>query len=125
MKPLVVSKCENMDIEQTPSPSNHINIQENASVLLQGSIHQGYEIFSPDSRGRQCLPCCLVFLVKALQKRICTNMWNVNNMNEILFAGDKLYKYAKKNSKTYHDYLEPYVICHLFFHLTTSIITGK
>ena len=34
-------------------------------------------------------------------------MWNVNNMNEILFAGDKLYKYAKKNSKTYHDYLEP------------------
>ena len=33
-------------------------------------------------------------------------MWNVNNMNEILFAGDKLYKYAKKNSKTY-DYLEP------------------
>ena len=34
-------------------------------------------------------------------------MWNVNNMNEILFAGDKLYKYAKKDSKTYHDYLEP------------------
>ena len=28
-------------------------------------------------------------------------------MNEILFAGDKLYKYAKKNAKTYHDYLEP------------------
>ena len=45
-------------------------------------------------------------LVKAVQKRIRTNMWNVNNMNEILFAGDKLYKYAKKNSKTYHDYLE-------------------
>ena len=63
-------------------------------------------------------------LVKAVQKRIRTNMWNVNNMNEILFAGDKLYKYAKKNSKTYHDYLEP---CDLppFFHLTASIITGK
>ena len=91
MKPLVVSKCENMDVEQNPGPSNHINLQENASVLLQGSIHQGDEIFSPDSRGRQCLPCCLVFLVKAIQKRICTNMWNVNNMNEILFAGDKLY----------------------------------
>ena len=71
-------------------------------------IHQGDEIFSPNSRGCQCLPCCLVFLVKAVQKRICTNMWNVNNMNEILFAGDKLYKNAKKNSKTYHDYLEPY-----------------
>ena len=95
-----------MDIEQNPGPSNPINLQENASVLLQVSIHQGDEIFSPDSRGRQCLPCCLVFLVKAVQKRICTNMWNVN-MNEILFAGDKLYKYAKKNSKTYHDYLEP------------------
>ena len=40
-------------------------------------------------------------------ERICTNMWNVNNMNEILFAGDKLYKYVKKNSKTNHDYLEP------------------
>ena len=113
MKPLVVSKCENMDIEQNPGPSNNINLQENASVLLQGSIHQGDEIFSPDSRGRQCLPW------------ICTNMWNVNNMNEILFAGDKLYKYAKKSSKTYHDYLEPSVICHLIFHLTTSIITGK
>ena len=44
MKPLVVSKCENMDIEQNPGPSNHINLQENASVLLQGSIHQGDEI---------------------------------------------------------------------------------
>ena len=45
-------------------------------------------------------------------------------MNEILFAGDKLYKYAKKNAKTYHDYLEP---CDLpsYFHLTTSIIPGK
>ena len=93
MKPLVVSKCENMDIEQNPGPSNHINLQENASVLLQGGIHQGDEIFSPDSRGHQCLPCCLVFLVKAVQKRICTNMWNVNNMNEILFAGDKLHEY--------------------------------
>ena len=30
-----------MDIEQNPGPSNHINLQENASVLLQGSIHQG------------------------------------------------------------------------------------
>ena len=77
------------------------------SVLLQGSIHQGDEIFSPDSRGHQCLPWCSVFLVKAVQKRICTNLWNVNNMNEILLAGDKFYKYAKKNSKTYHDCLEP------------------
>ena len=93
MKPLVVSKCENMDIEQNPGPSNHINLQEYASVLLQGGIHQTDEIFSHDSRGRQCLPCCLVFLVKAVQKRSCTNMWNVNNMNEILFAGDKLYEY--------------------------------
>ena len=81
------------------------------NVLLQGSIHQGDEIFSPYSRGNQCLPCCLVFLVKAVQERFCTNMWNVNNMSEILFAGNKLYKYAKKNSKTYH--------------LTTSIINGK
>ena len=40
---------------------------------------------------------------ESCQKRICTNMWNFNNMNEILYAGDKLYKYAKKNSKTYHD----------------------
>ena len=124
MKPLVVSKCENMDTEQNPGPSNHINLQENASVLLQRSIHQRDEIFSHDSRGRQCLPCCLVFLVKAVQKRICTNMWNVN-MNEILFAGDKLYKYAKKNSKTYHDYLEPCDLPSFFIHLTTSIITGK
>ena len=84
-----------------------VSLQENASVLLQGSIHQRDGIFSPDSRGRQCLPCCLVLLVKAVLKRICTNNLNVNNMNEILFAGDKLYKYAKKNAKTYHDYLEP------------------
>ena len=91
---------------------------------VQGSIHQGDEIFSPDSRGRQCLPCCLVFLVKAVQKRICTNMWNVNNMNEILFAGDKLYKYAKKNPRHIMT-IWSHVICHLIFHLTTSIITGK
>ena len=66
MKPLVVNKCENMDIERNPGPSNRVNLQENASVLLQGSIHQRDEIFSPNSRGRQCLPCCLVFLVKAV-----------------------------------------------------------
>ena len=100
MKPLVVSKCENMDTEQHPGHSNHINLQENASVLLQGSIHQGDEIFSHDSRGRQCLPCCLVFLVKAVQKKICTNMWNVNNMKEILFAGDKLYEYPFHDLET-------------------------
>ena len=40
-------------VEQNLGLSNHINLQENASVLLQGSIHQGDEIFSPDSRGRQ------------------------------------------------------------------------
>ena len=33
-----------MDTEQIPGPSNHINLQENASVLLQGNIHQGDEI---------------------------------------------------------------------------------
>ena len=71
MKPLVVNKCENMDIEQNPGPLNHINLQENASVLLQGSIHQGDEILSHDSRGRQCLPCCVVFLVKAVQHVEC------------------------------------------------------
>ena len=49
-----------------------VSLQENASVLLQGSIHQRDGIFSPDSRGRQCLPCCLVLFVKAVQKRICT-----------------------------------------------------
>ena len=63
-----------------------VSLQENASVLLQGSIHQRDGIFSPDSRGCQRLPCCLVLLVKAVQKRICTNKLNVNNMNEILFA---------------------------------------
>ena len=62
---------------------------------------------------------------KTVQKRICTNIWNVNNMNEILFEGDKLYKYTKKNSKTYHDYLEPCDLPSFLFHLTTSIITGK
>ena len=34
-----------MDIDQNPGPSNHINLQENASVLLQGSIHQGDKLF--------------------------------------------------------------------------------
>ena len=29
-----------MDIEQNPGPSNNINLQENASVLLQGSIKE-------------------------------------------------------------------------------------
>ena len=96
-----------MDIEQNQGPSKPINLQENACMSLQGSIHQGDEIFSPDSRGRQCLPCCLVFFVKAIEKGMCTNMLNLNSMNEILFAGDKLYKYVQKNSKTCHNYLEP------------------
>ena len=52
-------------------------------------------------------------------------MWNVNNMNEILFAGDKLYKYAKKNSKTYHDYLEPCDLPSYFSLDNQHIITGK
>ena len=48
-----------------------------------------------------------IFGESCTEKDLYQHVWNVNNMNEILFAGDKLYKYAKKNSKTYHDYLEP------------------
>ena len=113
-----------MDIEQNPSPSNHINLQENASVLLQGSIYQGDEIFSLDSRGRQCLPCCLVFWWKLYRKGsvpTCGMLttWMKFCLQEINYTS--MQKRIPRHIMT----IKSHVICHLIFHLTTSIIAGK
>lgn len=42
---------------------------------IQGTFHQGDELFSFESRGRQCLPCCTVFLIKLHMKPFISSEW--------------------------------------------------
>lgn len=59
-------------------------------LVLRGDYHQGSEWFSPGSRGRQCVPICIVFL--AMLKIRCLNSWSKNHLHFILQAGDEMYK---------------------------------
>lgn len=50
------------NVEVNPGPTE---FYYKSCFLIQGRFHQGNELFSEESRGRQCLPCCVVFLYLA------------------------------------------------------------
>lgn len=48
------------DVEENPGPP--------LNFPIRGKIHQGDDIFSLDSRGRQCVSCCLSFFLNVMIK---------------------------------------------------------
>lgn len=55
------------DVEENPGPPLYFPIR--------GKIHQGDDIFSLDSRGRQCASCCLSFFLNVMIKPLNSKTW--------------------------------------------------
>lgn len=87
------------DVELNPGPKTDFPIQ--------GTFHQGDELFSFESRGRQCLPCCTVFLIKLYMKPFISSQWVAKDLDEILIQGDYVYKFARETLMSYRSFLEP------------------
>ena len=93
------------DVEVNPGP---IENNYKSKFPLQGNFHQGNELFSFNSRGRQCLPCCVVFLIKLYAKDLKIYRWKSVDLDLILFQGDYLYKFAKQFIRDQRHYFEPH-----------------
>lgn len=87
------------DVELNPGPKTDFPIQ--------GTFHQGDELFSFESRGRQCLPCCTVFLIKLYMKPFISSEWVAKDLDEILIQGDYVYNFARETLMSYRSFLEP------------------
>ena len=65
------------------------------ALFLSGNIHKGNELFSADSRGKQCAFISLSALLTA--QNIPLTQWSKTTINNILLQGDQMYLKALKN----------------------------
>ena len=85
-------------------------INENRGNLVfqcvSADIHQGSNVFSELSRGRQCVANSLVSIVhRAISGKLLTK-WDADDLNSVLMRGDELYKQVRKTCP--HAYLNPH-----------------
>ena len=73
--------------------------------VILGSYSQSSERFSDISRGRQCVPCCLIFLI-CLSNSSRTD-WDWAELNNIIDNGDNLYILVNSLVKRTNDFLMP------------------
>ena len=71
------------------------------SLIACGSIHQGHESFSSQSRGKQCSFMCLSVLLKA--QTIPVFEWNTATIHSLLTQGDTMYLNAFENDDIPHE----------------------
>jgi hypothetical protein len=60
----------------------------NLNLFVAGSIHQGSELFSEISRGRQC--SFMSFSALLFAQNLTFERWTASNVNQILAEGDQL-----------------------------------
>ena len=65
------------------------------SLLSWGSIHQGHERFSGDSRGKQCSFMSLSALLTA--QTVSVEKWDLTTIDRLLIEGDRIYLNAYNN----------------------------
>ena len=65
------------------------------SLFLSANIHQGDELFSVHSRGKQCAFMGLSALLTA--RNIPLSTWSFTTFNNVLIQGDKMYLRALNN----------------------------
>ena len=70
---------------------------------IKGNFHQGAEIFSEVSRGKQCVANSLIALCLLSTK---TSVCSSSDIDTILMLGDEMYRYIIQNSKSSYEYLE-------------------
>ena len=73
--------------------------------VILGSYSQSSERFSDISRGRQCVPCCLIVLI-CLSNSSHTD-WDWAELNNIIDNGDNLYILVNSLVKRTNDFLMP------------------
>jgi hypothetical protein len=83
-------------------------IQVSMALFLSSEIHQGDDLFSVQSRGKQCAFMSLSAILTA--QNIPLIDWSKTTLNNVLLQGDKLYLQALDNGFVV---LEPGVECHL------------
>ena len=93
-----------------------------ALSVVRADYYQGSECFSEETRARQCMPNCLVFLTYTRLKPI--SHWVKNDLHTILHAGDSMYADLKHRGLGRYDYL---MISDLpeFFSLNTDYFAVK
>jgi hypothetical protein len=69
--------------------------QVSMALLLSAIIHQGDELFSVHSRGKQCAFMSLSALLTA--RNIPLTAWSFTTFNNVLIQGDKMYLRALNN----------------------------
>ena len=65
------------------------------ALFLSANIHQGDELFSVHSRGKQCAFMSLSALLTA--RNIPLSAWSFTTFNNVLIQGDKMYLRALNN----------------------------
>lgn len=98
------------DVEVNPGPTPN---DYKSNFPVQGSFHQGHESFSIDSRGRQCLPCCVLFIIYSKIKPQKHFEWKCDDLNEVLCGGDFVYRFSREFLRPSKIYLEPRDCPHL------------
>lgn len=99
---LMLLLCGDIEVNPGPQPQNIKSV-----FPILGNFHQGDEKFSPYSRGRQCVPCCIVFIIKLFLKPFEVHEWQSADIDQILIEGDFVYKFSKKTSNHSKHFLEP------------------
>ena len=61
-------------------------------LFIDGNLHQGYEHFNVQSRGKQCAFMSLLAVLTA--ENFPTAEWSKSTLDNVLLRGDKLYKKA-------------------------------
>ena len=72
-------------------------------VLIRGDYHQGSAIYNGESRGRQCIPNCIIFL--CLLKFRNLRSWNKELLHYVLDGGDAFYRFIRNVLGVTSDYL--------------------
>ena len=73
--------------------------------FVQDTFHQGSDVFSDISRGRQCVANAFVSCVAAHISEKPASDWTSSNIDNVLLGGDALYCYTRKSVNSV--YLEP------------------
>jgi hypothetical protein len=74
------------------------------SRICSADFNQAAECLPIDARGKQCVPCCLMFFIIS-HSRPCSSITSAD-MNDILFAGSNLYCKLQLKGRQ-HEYMEP------------------
>jgi len=97
---LLVTQMSDIELNPGPCPSS-IVIHHN----VQGTFHQGSDMFSDNSRGRQCVANAYISCVYKHVSGKSFIEWNAPDIDSLLHKGDALYKYTRSFFNAV--YLEP------------------